>query len=64
MDEFTDKVECNFEREMSEIRRIQTGADIHCLYLEFWVLLPQDLSENLDVSGLDFGLGLSRCICL
>jgi hypothetical protein len=49
---------------MSEIRGIQMGAGIHCLYLEFWILLSQNLSENLDVSGLDFGLGLGGCIRL
>ena len=49
---------------MSEIRGIQTGADIHCLYLEFWILLSQNLSENLDVSGLDFALRVGRRIHL
>jgi hypothetical protein len=49
---------------MSDIRGIQMGADIHWFYLEFWVLFSQDLPENLDVSGLDFGLGLGRCVRL
>ena len=64
MTEFTDKVECYFERELSDICGIQMGTDIHCLYLELWILFSQDLSKNQDVSGLDFGLCLGSCIRL